>query len=89
MDRDDDDLIVRHAANDLDDVLGILRGKARGRFVEKVNIRQANHIQADVKTFAFAAAQRFFRRAAHHGVATLAQAKLHQFSFQAAHAIAS
>ena len=28
VDRDDDDLIVRHAANDLDDVLGILRGKA-------------------------------------------------------------
>jgi len=50
---------------------------------KSVNVRQANHIEADVETFAFAAAQCLFYGAAHHGVATLAQAKLDQFSFQA------
>ena len=39
VDRDDHDLVVRHRADDLDDVLGILRGEAGGRFVEKVNVR--------------------------------------------------
>ena len=46
----------REPADDLDDVLRILRRKSRGRLIEKVNVRRANHIEADVEPFPFAAA---------------------------------
>ena len=36
MDRDEDDLVVRHRANDLDDVLAVLRAQAAGRLVEEI-----------------------------------------------------
>ena len=88
VDRDDDDLVVRHAANDFDDVLGILRGKAGSRFVEKVNIRHADHIETDVEPFALAAAQRLLHRAAHDRVPALAQAKFDQLRFQTPHPVA-
>src|ERR1039458_9476552 len=75
MDRDDDDLVVRHATNDLDHVLGVFRRKAGSRFVEKVNVRHADHVEADVEPFALPAAQRLLYRTTDHSVATLAQAK--------------
>ena len=56
---DNDDLVVRHSADDLHDVLGVLRGEAGSRFIEKINVRHADHIEPDVEAFALAAAQRF------------------------------
>ena len=64
MDRDDDDFVVRHRADDLDDVLGVLRGKAGGWLVKEVNVGRADHVEPDVEPFPFAAAERFFHRAA-------------------------
>ena len=89
MDRDDDDLIVRHPADDLDHVLRILRGKAGSRLVEKVNVGGTDHIQADIEAFPFAAAQRLFHRAADDAVAPFTQAQLDQFAFQPARPISA
>ena len=82
MNRDDDDLVVRHPADDLDDVLGIFRGQPGSRLVKKVNVGRADHIEADVEAFSLAAAQRFFHRAADDAVAPFAQAELDQFAFE-------
>src|SRR5260370_6951476 len=49
---DNDDLVVRHTANDLDHVFGVFRGEAGSRFVEKINVRHSDHIEPDVETFA-------------------------------------
>src|SRR5205807_228705 len=89
VNRDDDDLVVRHAANDLDDVLGVFRGEAGSWLIEEVNVRHTDHVEADVEAFAFAAAQRLLHRAAYDRVPTLAQAEFNQFRIQAAHAVAS
>ena len=59
---DDDDFVVRHRANDLDDVLGIFRAQPRGRLVEKINVRRTDHVEADVEPLSLAAAQRFLDR---------------------------
>ena len=88
VDGDDDDLVVRHPADDLDDVLGILRGQAGGRLVEEVNVGRADHVEADVEAFSFAAAERFLDRAADDAVAPFAQAELDQFAFEAPRAVA-
>ncbi len=56
VDGDDDDLVVRHPADDLDHMLGVLRGKAGCRFVEQVNVRHADHVETDIEPLAFAAA---------------------------------
>jgi len=69
VDRDDDDLVMGEGADDLDDVLGIFRRQTGRGLVEEVNVRRPNHIKADVEPFPFAAAQRFFHRAADDAVA--------------------
>ena len=57
VDRHEDDLVVGHAADDLDDVLGILGREAAGRLVEEVDVGRADHVQADVETLALAPAE--------------------------------
>ncbi len=56
MNGNNDYFVMRHPADDLDDMLGILRGQTGGRFVEEVNVGRADHIEPDVEPFAFAAA---------------------------------
>ncbi len=85
---DDDDLVVRHPADDLDDVLGVLRGEPGSRLVEEVNVGHADHIEADVEAFALAAAERLLLRAADDCVAAFAEAELDQLCLQAPGAIA-
>ena len=63
--------------------------KPGGRLVEEVNVGRADHIEADVEAFAFAAAERLFHRAADDAVAPFAQAELDQFAFEAPRPIAS
>ena len=89
MDRDNDDLVVREPADDLDDVLGVLRGKPGRRLVKKINVGRPNHVEADVEPFPLAAAQRFLDRTPHDAVAPLIQSELDQFAFQPAGEIAS
>ena len=86
---DDDDLVVRHRPNDLEDVFGIFRAEARGRLVEKINVRRTDHVEADIESFAFTTAQHFPDRGPHDGIAPLAQTELDQLSFQAARPVAS
>ena len=62
VDGDEDDLVVRHRADDLDDVLAVLRAEAACRFVEKENVRAGDHVQADVQPLALAAGERLFHR---------------------------
>ena len=88
MDRDDDDLVMRHPADDLDHVLRVLRGKTGGRLVEEVNVGAADHIEPDVEPFPLAAAERLFHRAADDAVAPFVQSKLDQFALQPARPIA-
>ncbi len=88
VNRDDDDFVVRHPADDLDDVLGILRGQAGGRLVEEVDVGRADHVEADVEALSLAAAERFFHRAADDAVAPFAQAELDQFAFEAPRPVA-
>ena len=53
---DNNDLVVRHSADDLHDMLGVLRGEAGSRLIEKVNVRHAYHIEANVEAFTLATA---------------------------------
>jgi len=69
---DDDDFVVRHPADDLDDVLGIFRGQPGGRLVKEVNVGRTDHVEADIEALSLAAAERFFHRAADDAVAPLA-----------------
>ena len=82
MNCDDDDLVVRHPANDLDDVFRVFRGETGSRFVKKVNIGRTDHIETDVEPFPLAAAEGFFDRAADNAVAAFVQTELDQFAFQ-------
>ena len=51
----DHNFVMRHPADDLDHVLGILgRESARG-FVKKIDVSGADHVQPDVQPFAFSA----------------------------------
>ena len=86
---DNNDLVVRHSADDLQDMLGVLRGEAGSGLIEKINIGHADHIEANVEAFALAAAQRFALRAAHHCVPAFAEAELDQLCLQTPGAIAS
>ena len=85
---DDDDFVVRHRANDLDDVLRVFRRKAGSRLVEQINVRHPDHIETNVESFALATAQRLLDRGADHGIAAFAESELDQFRFQSAHSIA-
>ena len=87
MNSDNDDLVVCHAANDLDHVFRVFRGEAGRRFIEKINVRHADHIETDIKAFALAAAQCLLVRAAHDGVPAFAQTELDQFGVQPPRAI--
>src|SRR5439155_11941471 len=89
MDRNDDDFVVRHAPNNLDHVLGIFRGESGGRLVEKINVRHTNHVETDIKAFAFATAQCLPQGAAHHRIAALTQPELEKFAFQSSHPVAT
>ena len=89
VDRDDDDLVVRQRADDLDDVLGILRRQTGSRLVEKINVGRADHIEADVEPFPLAAAERLLHRAADDAVAPFVQSELDQFAFEPAGEIAA
>ena len=75
MDGDDDDFVVSHASNDFDDMFGILGREAGGWLVEQINVGHADHIEADVETFAFTAAERLFYSAAYDCVAPFAKAE--------------
>ena len=83
------DLVVRHSADDLQDMLGVLRGEAGSGLIEKIDVGHADHIEANVEAFALAAAQRFALRAAHHCVPAFAEAELDQLCLQTPGAIAS
>src|SRR5438046_10156411 len=76
MNRNNDDFVVRHAPNNFHDVLGILCGKARSRFVKKVDVRHAKHIGSNIEAFSLAAAQRFLLRTADHCIPAFAESKL-------------
>ena len=73
VDRDDDDLVVGHAPDDVEHVLGILGGQAGGRFVEKVDIGDADDIHADVEALALAVRHGLAARVAGQAVAPFLQ----------------
>src|SRR5215510_7659401 len=56
VNRNDDDLVVRHAPDDFDDVLGIFRRETGSWLVKQINVRHSDHIEADVKPFSLATA---------------------------------
>ena len=66
MDRDEHDLVVGHASDDLDDVLGILGGKAARRLIEEVDVGSADHIEADIQPLALASAEHLALGATDH-----------------------
>src|SRR5437868_11846009 len=68
MDRDHDDLVVGHAPNDLDHVLGVFRRQTGSWLIEKINVRHPDHIEPDVEPFALAAAQRLFDGATNYSI---------------------
>ena len=89
MDRDEHDLVVRHPSDDLDDMLGILRRKAARGFVEQIDVRRADHVQADVQPLSLAAGKRLLVRRSNHEVAALVQAKFSKFAVDAAQSFAA
>ena len=76
MDRHEDDLVVRHPPDDLDDVLGVLGGEAAGRFVEEVDVGRADHVEADIEALALTAAENLAVGIADDFPAALVEAEL-------------
>ena len=87
MDRHQDDLVVGHRTDDVDDVLAVLGAEAAGGFVEEEHVGGADHVQADVEPFAFPAGEPFLDWAAHHRVAAFTQAELDEFALDAPGAV--
>ena len=87
MDRHQHDLVVRHVTDDFHDVLGILRAEAAGGFIEKEDVRRADHIEADIQPLAFAAAEDFLFGRADDGGAAFVEAELGEFAVDAAEAL--
>ena len=89
MDRDQDDLVVGHAPDDFDDMLGILGGETAGRLVEEIDIGRADHIEADVQTLAFASAEHLLAASPHDLLATFVQTEFGKFTIDTALTFAS
>ena len=82
VDGDENDLVVRHPANDLDDVLGVLRRKPGGGLVHEVDVGDSHHVEPHVEAFALAAAQVFVlgvagEAAAERGEAEFRELRIH------------
>ena len=89
MDDDEDDLVVRKAADDVDDVLAVLRADAAGRFVEQENVRRADHIEADIQSLPLAAGERLLFRRTDDDIAPLAEAEFDHLAFDPPRAVAA
>ena len=77
-------LVVRHRADDFDDVLAVLGTQATGGLVKQEHVRRADHVQADVQPLAFPAGEPFFSGTAHDRVPPFAQPEFHQFALDPA-----
>ena len=86
VDRHQHDLIVRHPADDLDDVLGILGRKPAGRLIEEKDVRRADHVETDVESLAFAAAQCLFVGVSNDKIPAFIESELGQFAVDPAEA---
>ena len=89
VDRHKHNFVVRHIADDLHDVLGILRAETTGGLIEKKDVGRTDHIEADVQALAFAAAEDFFFRRADNGCPAFVQAEFSEFAIDAAQAFAT
>jgi hypothetical protein len=83
MDGGDDDLVAREAADDLQHMLAVLRGQARGRFIEQIHVRDADHVEAGVEPLALAAAEKLLLRRAGETLAQIGQAEFRQLRIHA------
>src|SRR4029079_10950758 len=89
MDGDQDDLVVRHRTDDLDDMFAVLRAEAARRLVEQKNVRRTDHIEPHVQPLPFPAGEPLFHRAADDRIAPFTQSEFDQLSFDSSGAIAT
>ena len=89
VDRDEDDLVVRHAPDDLDDMLRVLGGETTRRLVKEVDVGSADHVEADVEALALAAAEDLAVRSPDDLAAALVEPQLGQLAVDAALAFAA
>ena len=89
VNRDEDDLVVRHAADDLNDVLGILGRETAGGLVEEVHVGGTDHVEADIEAFAFAAGEGLFVGGSDDRAAAFVEAEFGQFAVDAPEAFAA
>ena len=87
VDRHEHDLVVRHVADDLHDVLGILGAEPARGLVEKVDVGRADHVESDVQPLALAAAENLAVRGADDRVAALVEPEFGELAVDPSHAL--
>ena len=89
MNRHEDDFIVSHITDDFHDVLGVLRAESACRLVEKKDVGGADHIETDIESLAFTAAECFAPCVSDHEASALIEAEFGQLAVNATHPLAA